>query len=187
MNNSKFILLTILLSLLNILGCKCNQIKLPGADRTPPSCSWEVQILDDDTKQELANGGVLNLGTRYKIRVYFKVKDNDGGVRRIKVSGIGTKAYPQINTYVDWGPQNQLSWNEDNTSAPDAQNMVSQSSTLMGVFDLTPLPPNGSGGRLQLQVITPAGGSLNLEGRGENYHEGICTSRLTITATPKSP
>lgn len=173
--------------LLLISSCNCNKIKKPDADNTPPICSWEVHVLDDDTKQEFPNGGTFDLKKRYNVRVFFKVSDNDGGVKKISVSGSGTTAYPQVNTYYNWGSQNELSWVEDFTHSPDAQNMVQKSGILMKQFDFTPKPGNSSGGGLQFQVITPNGGTLDLFGSGENYYGGKCTSRLTITATPKSP
>jgi hypothetical protein len=171
-------------ALLAFAGCQCNKVKMPEADRTAPSCSWEIHEVESDKKIEFPNGGTYHVGRMYKVRVYFKVVDNDGGVKSISVNGNGTKAYPERTTYVNWGPQNQLSWNENYTYTPDAQNMVQKSSTLFKEFDFTPVKTDSTGGGLSLQVITPAGGSLVLTGTGENYYGGKCSSTLRITATP---
>jgi hypothetical protein len=168
-----------------LCGCKPDKIALPDTDRTPPTCSWEVHMLDNnDEKKEFPNGGVLDVGTMYNVRVYFKVTDNDGGVKKIKVNGGGTTAYPERTTHYDWGTQNQLSWQEDYTQVPDAQNMVLKSAVLASLFDFKAKPGNGPDSGLQLQVITPAGGTLLIKGSGENYHGGTCSSQLTIKATP---
>jgi hypothetical protein len=168
-------------------GCDgCNKIKLPNEDQTPPTCKWEVNVLDNDSTFQFSNGGTLIMANTYNVRVYFTVSDNDGGVKRISVTGSGTKAYPQMLYVYDWGSQNKLDWNEDVSGPPDGKNMVVKSRTLLKQFDFTPQPGNPPGD-IHFPAITPAGGSLNLHGVGENYHRGTCTSNLTIIAAPKQP
>ena len=142
---------------------------LPPSDSTPPVLTWSVHNGGSGQTQTFTGNGKITAKPGESFTVTLIAEDPEG-VSRIELGGAGSYSCVQGNV----GQNTTIDQKTDvQTLQPDADGKV-----LTKIFLIRDVDPNGwtcqSG-------FSFTGGSLTLQGRGDNYHNGITKGSLTIT------
>jgi hypothetical protein len=163
-------------------SCKDDNLKVPKSDATPPIGKWIVTDSGDGknivTREFTQANNEWDISPHHKIHVVFSVEDTDGGVQKVALSGGGLTAC-SMSMQDDIA---SVSIPPDTTILkPASGNVVLPKAVKEASINLMCKKKEGTNFP---QVARGPGGTIEIFGYGENYHQGKVTSKLTIKTTP---
>jgi hypothetical protein len=168
---------------LTLFSCKDDKkLKLPKSDKTSPAAKWIITDSSNSngvvTREFSGENNEWDISPHTKFTVKFTVEDLDGGVQKVIISGGGLTACT-LSMQDDIA---EISLPGDTlTLKPGKNNEVQPSATKTATLDLACKRKDGE---VFPQVARGPGGTVELQGYGENYHAGRVSSRLIIRTKP---
>lgn len=174
----------ILLSLtLVMFSCKNDKkLTVPKSDATSPTFKWLITDSSSASgvisREFTGENNEWDITPHNKISIQFTVEDADGGVKKVAISASGLTAC-SMSMQDDIA---EVSLPSDTLILqPGKNNEVQATAVKSAVLDLACRKKEGE---VFPQVARGPGGTIELQGYGENFHNGKVRSRLIIKTNP---